>query len=44
MENNMWINEIKLKNFRNYDYQEIKLHENINVFFRRKCSRKNEYY
>ena len=29
----MWINEIKLKNFRNYNYQEIQLHENINVFF-----------
>lgn len=29
----MWINEIKLSNFRNYNYQEIKLHENINVFY-----------
>ena len=29
----MWVNEIKLMNFRNYSYQEIKLHKNINVFF-----------
>ena len=29
----MWINDIKLKNFRNYNNKEIKLHENINVFF-----------
>ena len=29
----MWIKNIKLINFRNYDYQEIKLHENINVFY-----------
>ena len=29
----MWINEIKLMNFRNYNDQEIKLHKNINVFF-----------
>ena len=29
----MWINNIKLKNFRNYNDKEIKLHENINVFF-----------
>ena len=29
----MWIKDIKLKNFRNYDNKEIKLHENINVFF-----------
>ena len=33
MENNMWINNIKLNNFRNYNNKEIKLHENINVFF-----------
>ena len=33
MENKMWIKEIKLMNFRNYDEQKIKLHENINVFF-----------
>ena len=39
----MWINEIKLKNFRNYDYQEIQLHENINVFFRGKCTGKDQY-
>ena len=29
----MWINDIKLNNFRNYDKKEIKLHENINVFY-----------
>lgn len=29
----MWINNIKLSNFRNYNNHEIKLHENINVFF-----------
>ena len=33
MEKNMWINDIKLNNFRNYDKKEIKLHENINVFY-----------
>ena len=33
MENNMWINEINLNNFRNYNSQKIKLNENINVFF-----------
>lgn len=29
----MWINNIKLSNFRNYNKKEIKLHENINVFY-----------
>ena len=29
----MWINKIKLNNFRNYNKQEIKLYKNINVFF-----------
>ena len=29
----MWINKIKLKNFRNYSEQEINLGKNINVFF-----------
>ena len=29
----MWINNIKLNKFRNYDSREIKLNENINVFF-----------
>ena len=29
----MWINNIKLTNFRNYNKQEINLYENINVFF-----------
>ena len=29
----MWINNIKLTNFRNYNKKEIKLYENINVFF-----------
>ena len=33
MEKNMWITNIKLNNFRNYNEKEIKLHENINVFF-----------
>ena len=33
MEKNMWISDIKLSNFRNYDKKEIKLYENINVFF-----------
>jgi DNA replication and repair protein RecF len=33
MENKMWINKIKLNNFRNYNKQEIKLYKNINVFF-----------
>ena len=29
----MWINNIKLSNFRNYNKKEINLNENINVFF-----------
>lgn len=29
----MWITDIKLNNFRNYNSNEIKLHENINVFY-----------
>ena len=29
----MWINNIKLSNFRNYNKKEIKLYENINVFY-----------
>ena len=29
----MWIKNIKLNNFRNYNKKEIKLNENINVFF-----------
>ena len=29
----MWINNIKLSNFRNYDKKEINFYENINVFF-----------
>lgn len=33
MENNMWINRIKINNFRNYDFQEIKLEKNINLFY-----------
>ena len=33
MEKKMWINKIKLNNFRNYDYQEIKLHKNIIVLY-----------
>ena len=33
MEKNMWINNIKLSIFRNYNKKEIKLYENINVFY-----------
>lgn len=33
MENNMWIKKININNFRNYLKQEIKLEENINLFF-----------
>lgn len=29
----MWINSIKINNFRNYVHQEIKLEENINIFY-----------
>ena len=29
----MWIKDVKLKDFRNYQDKKIKLHENINVFF-----------
>ncbi len=29
----MWINKIKINNFRNYVQQEIKLEENINIFY-----------
>lgn len=29
----MWISNIKITNFRNYDKQEIKLRENINLFY-----------
>ena len=29
----MWINNIKLNNFRNYNKKEINLYENINVFY-----------
>ena len=29
----MWINNIKLTNFRNYNNEEIKLNKNINIFF-----------
>ena len=29
----MWIKEIKLKNFRNYDEEKIDLKENINIFY-----------
>lgn len=29
----MWINKIKINNFRNYQQQEIKLEENINIFY-----------
>ena len=29
----MWINKVKIKNFRNYDEQEIELEKNVNVFY-----------
>ena len=29
----MWINNIKIKNFRNYENEEIKLEKNINIFY-----------
>ena len=29
----MWISKVKMKNFRNYDEQEIELQKNINVFY-----------
>ena len=29
----MWINKIKINNFRNYNQEEIKLQENINIFY-----------
>ena len=29
----MWIKKIKIQNFRNYNYQEIKLEKNINLFY-----------
>ena len=33
MENNMWINKIKINNFRNYKNEEINLNKNINIFY-----------
>ena len=33
MVNNMWISKVKIKDFRNYEEQEIQLNENINVFY-----------
>ena len=29
----MWINKIKINNFRNYNYEEINLEKNINIFY-----------
>ena len=29
----MWIKNIKIKNFRNYEYEEINLEKNINIFY-----------
>ena len=29
----MWINKIKINNFRNYKQEEIKLEKNINLFY-----------
>ena len=33
MEFNMWINKIKIRNFRNYEDEEIELNKNVNVFY-----------
>ena len=33
MEKNMWINKIKINNFRNYEQEEIVFNKNINLFF-----------
>ena len=33
MRDNMWINKIKINNFRNYNNEEINLNKNINVFY-----------
>ena len=29
----MWIKNIKIKNFRNYEKEEINLEKNINIFY-----------
>ena len=29
----MWIKEIEIKNFRNYEYEKIELNKNINIFY-----------
>ena len=29
----MWINKIKINNFRNYNNEEINLKENVNIFY-----------
>ena len=33
MEKKMWIKKIKIKNFRNYEEQEIYFNKNINIFY-----------
>ena len=33
MEKKMWIKKIKIKNFRNYEEQEIYFNKNINLFY-----------
>ena len=33
LEKKMWIKNIKLKNFRNYNKEEINLEKNINIFY-----------
>ena len=33
MEKKMWIKKIKINNFRNYNFQEINLNKNINIFY-----------
>lgn len=40
----MYIQKIKLQNFRNYEFAEIELYEGTNIFFRRQRTRKNKYF
>lgn len=37
----MYINKIKLKNFRNYEEQEIVLSKNVNIFYGNNGERKD---
>ena len=40
----MHIKKIKIENFRNYETQEIKFNENVNVFYGDNASRKDQYF